>query len=65
VANSSGAREFTTLPVPVVVKGPWIEPNIYPDMPGILDDPAAAFRALKKLGLGTATIEAVPAPSAN
>jgi uncharacterized protein involved in outer membrane biogenesis len=64
-ANSSGAREFTTLPVPVVVKGPWIGPNIYPDMPGILDDPAAAFRALKKLGLGTATIEAVPAPSAN
>lgn len=43
----------TTFPVAIQVKGPWTAPRIYPDMPGILEDPAAAYAALKKLGLGT------------
>jgi AsmA protein len=37
------------LPVPVVVEGPWSAPMIYPDVKGILDDPAAAYLTLAKL----------------
>jgi len=47
------APQFATFPVAIQVKGPWGAPRIYPDMPGILEDPAAAYAALKKLGLGT------------
>ena len=56
---------FTSFPVPVLIKGAWIGPHIYPDMPGILDDPDTAFRALKKLGAGTATVETSAVPPAN
>jgi AsmA protein len=49
----AGAAATATFPVAIQVKGPWIGPKIYPDMPGILEDPAAAYAALKKLGLGT------------
>jgi hypothetical protein len=35
--------------VPVVVKGPWAKPKFYPDIPGILDDPRAAYATLKTL----------------
>ncbi|MFL5258330.1 MAG: AsmA-like C-terminal region-containing protein [Hyphomicrobiales bacterium] len=52
------------LPVPLVVKGPWIGPRIYPDIPGILEDAATAFRALKKLaGSGAAKAEGVSVPA--
>ena len=44
----------TKFPVAINVKGPWTAPQIYPDMPGILEDPASAFAALRKLGLGSA-----------
>ena len=37
------------LAVPVVVKGPWGNPKFYPDIPGILDDPQAAYATLKTL----------------
>ncbi len=45
--------QFATFPVAVQVKGPWTAPQIYPDMPGILEDPEGAYAALKKLGLGS------------
>ena len=35
--------------VPVVVKGPWGKPKFYPDIPGILDNPQAAYATLKTL----------------
>ena len=47
------APQFATFPVAIQVKGPWRAPQIYPDMPGILEDPAGAYAALKKLGLGS------------
>ena len=54
VAQSTGtAPQFATFPVAIQVKGPWTRPRIYPDMPGILEDPASAYAALKKLGLGS------------
>ena len=43
--------EMTSLPVPVIVSGPWASPKIYPDIEGILDDPQSAFDTLGKLGL--------------
>lgn len=42
-----------TFPVAIQVKGPWTGPRIYPDMPGILEDPAGAYAALRKLSLGS------------
>lgn len=50
--STEAAPQFATFPVPIQVKGPWTAPRIYPDMPGILEDPAAGYAALKKLGLG-------------
>lgn len=38
--------------VPVVVEGPWSEPRIYPDIPGILADPDDAYARLKAAGEG-------------
>jgi AsmA protein len=40
------------LGVPVVVEGPWSEPHIYPNIPGILDNPDAAYEKLRTLGTG-------------
>jgi AsmA protein len=39
------------LPVPVVVKGPWASPRIYPDVADILLNPEGGFARLKELGL--------------
>jgi AsmA protein len=51
------------LPVPLVVKGPWIAPRIYPDIHGVLEDSVTAFRALKKLAGGAAKAEGVSVPA--
>ena len=48
--------EFTGLVVPVIVKGPWANPKIYPDVQGILENPQAALDALNKLGVSTGDI---------
>ena len=47
-------REKTLLrmPVPLLVKGPWQGPKIYPDVAGILKDPQAALQQLQKLMRG-------------
>lgn len=54
VATDANADpQFAKFPVAIQVKGPWGAPQIYPDMPGILEDPAGAYAALRKLGLGS------------
>jgi AsmA protein len=50
---TASQQHFANFPVAIQVKGNWAAPRIYPDMPGILEDPASAYAALKKLGLGT------------
>lgn len=50
--SATAPAPLATFPVAIQVKGPWMAPRIYPDMPGILEDPAGAYAALKKLGLG-------------
>ena len=41
--------EVPAFPAPVAVKGPWAAPRLYPDIEGILTDPAAAFARLKTM----------------
>jgi len=48
---ASGDSQVSSLPVKIVVKGPWNKPRIYPDMAGILENPQAAYQALRDLGL--------------
>jgi AsmA protein len=50
--SATAPAPLAAFPVAIQVKGPWMAPRIYPDMPGILEDPAGAYAALKKLGLG-------------
>lgn len=38
--------------VPIRVTGPWSRPRIYPDIAGILENPAAAYQQLRGLGGG-------------
>ncbi len=47
----AGGNESIELPVKVVVKGQWNAPKIYPDVEGILDNPEAAYSALRGLGV--------------
>lgn len=47
----AGTGGTAALPVPVVIKGPWAAPRIYPDIPDILLDPKAGFARLKQMGL--------------
>lgn len=46
--------DLAGLAVPIIVKGPWANPKIYPDIAGILDNPQAAYDTLRKIiGEGT------------
>ena len=47
--GQGGAQEMQGIAVPIIIKGPWANPKIYPDIEGILQDPEAAFSALSKL----------------
>jgi len=48
--GQGGDAELTGFNVPIIIKGPWRKPRIYPDVAGILDNPAAALKQLKDLG---------------
>jgi AsmA protein len=52
VVPSLGAAAFA---VPVIVKGPWASPRIYPDVPDILLKPEEGFARLKAMGLPQST----------
>jgi AsmA protein len=46
--------DLAGLAVPIIVRGPWASPKIYPDIAGILENPEAAYDTLRKLvGEGT------------
>lgn len=46
--------DLAGLAVPVIVKGPWANPKVYPDIAGILENPEAAYDTLRQLvGEGT------------
>lgn len=50
--GSGPAAEPVGLGIPVVIDGPWASPRIYPDIAGVLDDPAAAYARLRAMGQG-------------
>jgi AsmA protein len=53
VAETQGL-DLAGLAVPIIVKGPWAAPQIYPDIAGILENPEVAYDTLRKLvGEGT------------
>jgi AsmA protein len=54
--GQGGESDMAGLPVPVIVKGPWAKPKIYPDIAGILNDPKGAYENLKKLGISAQAI---------
>jgi len=58
VEGTAGKKSTLGFPVPIAVTGPWDEPFFYPDIPGILENPVAAYKQLNKLGGG---LIAVPA----
>jgi AsmA protein len=48
--GQGGPADPAGLGVPVVIRGAWNEPQIYPEIAGILDNPEAAFAKLKAMG---------------
>ena len=48
-SGQSTPVETAALAVPVVVRGPWASPKIYPDIAGILENPRAGYDTLNKL----------------
>lgn len=50
--GQGGKTDMQGLGVPVMIAGPWAKPSIYPDIEGILKDPAAAYEQLNRLGGG-------------
>ena len=50
--QGAGDGKLAGLGVPVVIRGPWAKPKIYPDIAGILENPDAAYKELQKLGGG-------------
>ncbi|WP_346906365.1 AsmA family protein [uncultured Roseibium sp.] len=43
-------KKLAGLGVPVIAKGPWDNPRIYPDIAGILENPEAAYKQLQSMG---------------
>ena len=56
--GQGGDANLKGLNVPIIIKGPWANPSIYPDIEGILKNPAKALKQLniddvtKKGGIG-------------
>ena len=48
--GQGGAADLAGFNVPIIIKGPWAKPKIYPDIAGILDNPAEALKKLKAIG---------------
>lgn len=47
VKAAFGTPEAAPLPVPVAVRGKWEAPRIYPDLPGILENPEGGYQRLR------------------
>ena len=47
--GQGGDKKLKGIAVPIIIKGPWSNPKIYPDIEGILKNPKAAFDKLNKL----------------
>jgi AsmA protein len=54
--GQGGKKDLSGLGVPVMIVGPWAKPKIYPDIKGILENPAAAYERFKAFGDGVAKL---------
>ena len=54
--GQGGKSDLQGLGVPIMIAGPWAKPSIYPDIEGILKDPAAAYEQLNRLGGGLVSL---------
>jgi AsmA protein len=52
IEGQGGSANPVGLGIPVIVRGTWSAPDIYPDMAGILDNPDAAYAKLREMGNG-------------
>jgi len=50
IKGQGGATDLAGLKIPIVISGQWSNPKIYPDIKGILDNPAAAYNSLRQIG---------------
>ncbi|HML93327.1 AsmA family protein [Methyloceanibacter sp.] len=48
--GQGGQQDVSGLGVPVMIVGPWAKPKIYPDIKGILENPAEAIARYKQFG---------------
>ncbi len=48
--GQGGVADLTGFNVPIIIKGPWSNPDIYPDIAGILTNPEQALQQLELLG---------------
>ena len=48
--GQGGLLDISGLGIDVIISGPWSNPQIYPDIKGILDNPEAAYNAIKGVG---------------
>lgn len=54
--GQGGKTDLQGLGVPIIIAGPWAKPSIYPDIEGILKNPAAAYEQLNRLGGGLVSL---------
>jgi AsmA protein len=54
--GQGGNADLQGLGVPIVIAGPWDRPSIYPDIEGILKNPAAAYEQLNRLDGGLVSL---------
>ncbi len=47
--GQGGTFDLKGLPVPIIIRGPWDNPKIYPDIEGILKNPEKAYDTFRKL----------------
>ena len=54
--GQGGEADLKGLGVPIMIAGPWAAPKIYPDIKGVLENPAQAYEQLKELGGGLVSL---------
>jgi AsmA protein len=50
--GQGGKKDVSGLGVPVMISGPWSHPKFYPDIKGILENPAEAYQRYKEFSKG-------------
>ncbi len=48
--GQGGVSDLGGLEIPVIIKGPWSNPSILPDLTGLLNDPEKVKKTIKKIG---------------